>query len=441
MTFCHFARTLVFTLLIGIAASGCDGGLIGTSTGPKAEGEYQLTHLPSRISPRLPAVLTQTTANANRYKRSIAQFHAQAASQSWQLLAPPFSKVESDRMAIQQVLTLLDSVLLDTVHLCDASVSSCQIQAGALRVEYSEPVIRQLQLLAGNDFIGGNNVSFEHLAGTQLEFGAVFYSRLDTGLHDFLLEVESPDLLPGRHLELKWSADGREVSYKLGLISDPGLVDQYRYQHLVSGQRLTLHSSASIFTGDTDFEIEITADGNHTGNILYSARFDEYTVNGRASDDAAYAATLDFTLGADDSVLLQEEFTLHGELTQSHVCEQLDDVVDCGLTELNSEFFISPAEVGETELALGFGAVVVVGLPDSVAEFDIRQRLAGDAALAGETYCHGFHYPENPVFDEVYCFVDEALLQDAIVVSFDDGGTEYIVEQADIILSDPYPLQ
>jgi len=164
----HAVVTVLSALLVLFLVS-CDGGMIGTGSGPTSM-TYELENLPARISPDIPETLSNSrsaTASGNQ-KESVSSFRNQDAelnkSQGWEELNFELSFVAIPRVRILVYSTIVDLVFDDILNECAEQLLNCTIPA----------------------LIG---TGFESLLNEVLVIGETSYSQLDGAPYDHFIRT------------------------------------------------------------------------------------------------------------------------------------------------------------------------------------------------------------------------------------------------------------
>lgn len=463
-------RPFVWCMLALICATfmGCDGGLIGTSTGP-AEDDGTIVVLPNKLGPRIPDTLLENDNSVHEldqraYSRNLmARLDKNtdaAPAQSWQKLSPHFSQFEHTRIALQLELQLLESVYESVFERCGQLTSVvCEIPAGEIRATFTEDVIDNIVI---------NNTSYDENAlssrlsamgveqfldiGDEIEFGEINIQKISNAPYAYRLTISTLFLLPEEQLQLDWSTDFSNIRYSLQTVGST-VVNRYYYQRLPGAQRLTL--SDTIVDADKNqgtAALEVTTGIIDNGNVQFNAHVANSKINGWATDNDAFASSLSNV--DSENIILQESFQSDGNLLNSTRCEF--DSAETHSAEAQcvpdepSSVIEEPSSVAEPPVVDGvisalsgeveFAEISITNLPENYDNFIIRRNEALHSNEVPELLCSIYTLTNlvGKQFVDVYCFTDIASALNGVVVAIDADGNEFIVDQARI--SDVVPL-
>lgn len=461
---------IVLLLWVVLCVSACDGGLMGTSTGPGQDSGSKpvrgdVPRLPTKISPRLPGAIVgaattpvygvRQTLSINSDQQSLQQQgdkqqgdQQQTASRSWALLQPSLQEIESTRISVQEVLALLDQQFQNILDKCSDSLQQdgqCLAQAGEVEAYYDDVVTQQMVAVyktanaatPAAEIINDAEASQVRSRYRDLEGIAVVFNQLSIQLPtgtdtQYRLTVSTPVLLQGRALQLAWNEAYDQITYDVIGQSAAGIAELYNYRNSLSGQQLTVQRSTRVADSLQEFSIELTAQAEDTGDVYYSARVDDVYLTGQAGDDQAYAYSRDFE--QQEGGYYQEIFDEFGYQIAIQEC-YLELGFDCDEDEIEEvflEYYLSEEEYDEVIDGLGFDDVMVVNLPSDVFEFLVLENDPDVPLLLRDEYCEGWQpYPGDI---ELFCYAPEYELDDAVVVSIDNGeftlvsGARVVVE-------------
>lgn len=462
-------RALLLTVQMAVAALlvGCDGGLIGTGTGPKPD-DQTIANLPDKISPRLPRsivgspTLSRTDDNRPQKRRrqrfsdqlNVTQTNsatALLATPGWQILQPSMQQIDTTRIAVQELLTLLDSVLLDTLQRCHSQLDSalrCTLATGSVRTEYSDATTDAMLAVYINDdsplaseFYTSTELDeiqqyYRALQGTPVIFDELTLAITDVNPLTYQLQTSTASLLSGSLVDVQWHADQTDIVYRVATIDASEANHTYRFINNSSGQKLTVSRADS---GDqfnpAPQAIEIFSASSSHSEILYNALFDGAALSGRATDDLAYALFADYDTGTID--YRQELFTGSGTLIAVEVCNAepaFDSCLIDGTIADNYDAFISPLEFELSVQALGFSTPIITGLAPTVRRFAVVANNAGIELNERVQLCNGWQSASGVI--ELFCVADDRELSDAVVISL-DGLQPALLPMAQIITVQP----
>jgi len=470
----HCIRRCSMFMSVLLCLCACDGGLMGTSTGP-GQGQDsgpkivkgEVPRLPKKISPRLPdsitgsaqsptqnnPVATVQAGSVERQTRAVMSTaqndEQQAASRSWALLQPSMQQVESTRIAVQEVLALLDrefeSILADC-HFSLVQTGQCVLDAGEIEAWYDDVVTRQMVAVhqTANAATPAAEIVEDAEAGRireiyrELEGSAIVFNQFSIKVptdstQSFSLTTSTDALLQGRELRLSWNVAYDQITYDLIDSSLNGYAELYNYRNNVSGQQLTVQRTVTDTGIPQSFSIELTAQAEDTGDVYYNARVDDIYLTGQAANDRAYAYSRD--TDADDGDYYQEIFDEFGYLIALQECFH-DRGYPCDEDEIEEvflEFYLSEEEYDEVIDGFGFDDVMVINLPSDVVEFLVLENDPDIPLLLRDEFCDGWQpYPGEV---EIFCFAPDFELDDAVVVSVDDGNLT-LIPGARVIIED-----
>lgn len=448
-------------LMVAFSLSGCDGGLIGTSTGPSLTNQSTV-YLPGKVSPRMPVALLQgTTSPAGASDQPIStddvtlEPEVARISENWQQIAPYFSRIESTRLALELELLLLDSIFDEVIDYCSEQEESvCVVPAGNLQATYTAQVAERLPMGSWADSQKQNldrNIMLRLLEANDLldqgeivNFGELTFQSLDEPTFAHRIQLKPLALLSGQELQLDWSTDFKNVRYELPSsgqsATGESVIDKYRYQYQPGGQRLIFQGDAA---GSNEFLFEVTTGTEDNGDVLFTGLLGGESINGSATDEQAFTTSRDLS----GEISTQEVSALEGETVEIISCESDGSGLDV------CTVFGSPESAGSTESTIsatthtvssnadfdlavqgfGFTELQVLNLPESVTVFDIREDLTGVPLDQLITFCRGWQSMVDD-YIELICYADPELAVNGIVVGFDNGGNAYRVDEAMLTL-------
>lgn len=461
--------------LLAVLCTGCDGGLMGTGTGPGQQTttgpgtvKSEVPHLPMKIGPALPRTITGHRALTQIARSQPIPSHvmesapqeppaastdnamtsdpAQTTSRSWTVIQPSMQAVEATRIEIQEMLSLLDREFDSISSRCETQLledQSCVINAGQIKAVYDDSVTRRMiaiyatadaetdlsQLVENTESTWVREI-YTALEGTEVEFGTISIQQLNTTEPGFELTVSSDEFLYGRELQLRWDNEYNQITYTIREPDAANEQESYNYRNNLTGQRLTVKRSAAG-TGESEFSAVFTTQSSGTGNVLYHGRLDGYHVSGQANDETAYVYSTDFD--DDERTHLQEVFDVFGVLISSYECMYESEFwCDESLFEDEfSDYYLTDEEYNAYTSELGFDEIEIVNLPTDVIEFLIVVNDPAIPLLWREEYCDGWQpYPGEL---EVFCFVDDFAPDDVVVVSI-DGAEPKLIPGARVVV-------
>lgn len=444
-----FSLSFIFLLLF----AGCDGGLVGTSTGPKVVSD--LPRLPKKISPVIPRSIAGGNRGTNFSASTASKPHSisnssriqadtqQTSSRSWQLLQPSFQEIDSTRISVQEVLTLLDSEFESILYFCTDPLlraEQCVIEAGEIEAFYDETITRQMIAIhktadantRETDIAEDNETNelreyYSSLEGSSVVFNQLSIRTDPTGAHRFKLITSTDALLQGRELQLGWSPHYDQITYELNASGTANQSELFNYRQNSTGQRLTVQRNQSNTESDAGtMLIEVTAQSTDSGDVFYNARLDDHFISGQASEETAYAYTKEFE--TEDGAYFQEIFDVAGylialqecSLETGHLCDDIDPEDEI------HELYISPDEFDKAVDALGFDDIEVINLPPHVRDFLIVESDPDTPLWLRDEYCEGWQPIAGEI--ELFCFVPDLELDDVVFVSVNQDQLSIIPE-------------
>jgi len=429
---------------VGLVVNGCNGGLIGSSTGPRDE-TGTVVYLPRVVSPRIPDALLNRESRASESdlqtditNRADLGDASGDPAQSWQQLSPFFSQIETTRIALQLELRLLDSVYQDVISRCgELTINGCVIPAGEIRATYTQNISDKFESeIAENDqTITGSQlraVSAKQFldVGNELVFGEISIKKISETPYAYGLAIDSLSLLPDENLQLKWSADFSSVRYSLRKVV-LSTVDTYHYVRGAAAQRLTFSDSAGTENYLRPVGLRVSAGLIDEGNVLFEAHINGNNYSGEASDRSASASTL--SSGENGNTLLEESFASDGDVVDSSFCTfdegQTNETQTCLGTQGAGE---GPSSGSSGEFTSQ--QITLENLPENIDYFQIRRNPAVHSMYVPDVLCDV--YREVVYGLSTYCFVESSTVLSGIVVAIGDDSAEFIVDDAMIVLSE-----
>lgn len=276
-----YAPSLSALLLLG--GIGCDGGLIGTGSGPV----YELEHLPERISPDIPETLKsdinpgQSTSSTDSENRSSDLLRTMDVTDlfsiGWLDLNIRFLTVDYYRLFIETNSIIVDLAFDDILNECAEQLLDCTIPADQIRVTITPEVVNRLIELNSDwrdrihstfdiDFTETDTENLENsnamlnaylqsLLNKEVVLGETHYSQLDgapynhaittelkrgPGIGDYTdLEYGEFESWRGETFGVLWHEDGNVVKFTVGLTEEVEM--EYFYQNDVPSESVTIN--------------------------------------------------------------------------------------------------------------------------------------------------------------------------------------------------------
>lgn len=441
---------LVLCLIMAVCISACDGGLVGTSTGPKIV-PTDVPRLPKKISPQLPKTIkgsNNTTPQNVTTVTSGSNADAQTESKSWSLISPSMQQIDTTRIAVQEILTLLDNEFESILYECIPALTesdTCTFAPGEIATIYTDDVTQKMiaihltanadtppETITEDTTTSELRAYYTSLEGTSVVFNELTLFLPDTPTNEFQLLASTDDLLQGDQLLLSWNATYDQITYQVSNSSQVNQTERYNYRNNASGQRLTVQRDLLDTEGAPGtHSFEFTTQPVDTGEVFYSARIDDYYISGQAGEESAYAYTRDFDTA--ENGYSNEVFNEDGTLIAFYECSDETNFT-CDETEFDDdlyELYISPEDLDIAEMDLGFSDVSINGLPSQVEEFLILEDTPGIPLWLRDEFCEGWQPIAGEV--ELFCFVPDNELEDSVVVSA-DGEDLVLLPTAQVIL-------
>jgi len=284
---------LAVALIALLLLAGCEGGLVGTGTGPTAETSeasepYELKNLPDRISPDIPRTIltgedknTTPKENANRTvaRRNLARvmsIESPTKALGWQEMNSELIFVNYIRTLAKSNATFVDLAFDDIREQCAQQLVDCSLPSGTIRVTVTQDVVNRLidlqtewaeslsalfaedadiVLWDENDFANSIKDQFTALLGTEVVFGETSYSQLGGAPYDHIvstfLQRKSPDpgdnnllvnpLAPWRDetFVVRWREDKTLAKFRTSAENQP--VFEFFYQNGAPGELATVN--------------------------------------------------------------------------------------------------------------------------------------------------------------------------------------------------------
>ena len=435
-----------FTVLGVLALAGCNGGLIGTSSGPTGT---DVVVLPNKVAPQIPRSIVNRSINDTFSQDKFAQprsventTNPENISISWQALSPIFSKADAIRIALELELILLETVLDSMLDRCGTLVSeSCVFNEGELEVVFSQ-ALYDSYINAQNssddinlhfnvlDLMTNEGISIDD----SITLGRIALSRMDDDVYLYRVNFEALSFLSTESVQLEWSADVSDVRYTTQS-KGTDYVENYHFQTLADAQKLTIDAvlANSIYNDRAALEL---ASGGVAGldRFLINANVDGNTIAGQAIDSAAYTLLFDYGDSDNEAVYLQEKFGVNGEISDFASCHFDSLEADCLMSNLiDSSVSFSGEEFENVFADLGFSDVSVRNLPDDIGHFEIRTGIEHTADGSTDVFCDVWQPPEV-LYETVICYDDPNNILEGVVVAIDADGNEFVVDDAEIQL-------
>lgn len=441
--------SLVFILvhlLLASLLSGCEGGMVGSGTGPKNNPQLnnlQLRHLPSRIGPRLPKSLThgRQPNSSNKRQRNLAHSGSRSlsadSSQNWRTLSPAFTTLDAQRLITQSELIVLDSIFENISTRCSDMQVDCEVLSENLAATLNSEVMDNLTNLQQSGFssesIAQAGLDLEALRGTQLALGRVQYSRGHSTKYGHRLVVSPLALWPTHSLIIDWKDDHTTVSYQLSEL-DGGSNGEVFFVYSDRGQQLNYRNSTVALPTENNLAMKILGGSADDGYIHFDVQLDEMSITGRASDEQGYGYSVGDFYSTTEITLTAEHFSPTGSVLGENQCVIFaGSTVDCfsQLEQSASDIFMNTTLL-PTETDLGLSNVTVSNVPANIQMFDIRSGMLGQPFEEQTIYCDGWNSPFAEEEAEIFCFEDISHLVRASVVSRDDFGNLYLLPDAKV---------
>lgn len=301
-----FAPGLSTLLVLGII--GCDGGMIGTGSGP-VNSIYELENLPKRISPDIPKTLLKgeelapsDNTNNDTKERDVSQRDQiinSDKSQGWAALNDKLSLVAFLRLNVESNATIIDLAFDDILIECAEQLLDCTIPADRIRVTITQDVVNRLVQLhtdwaqstpsfsvSGQSSGTVGDVSttisvsveeqdvglsemietqFNSLVNTEVVLGETHYSQLDGAPYDHAIRTfikrgadQSDEFSflrwADEDFSVRWHEDGHVANFTTGATQQT--TQEYFYQNKVPSE---LVISNVVYVNDDGTTTELYA--------------------------------------------------------------------------------------------------------------------------------------------------------------------------------------
>lgn len=437
-----------FTILsvLALALSACNGGLIGTSSGPAGT---DVVVLPNKVAPQIPGSLVSKSIIDTYSQDSFIQSQSvesaaslENVSKSWQTLSPIFSKAEVITIALELELILLHAVLDSMLDRCGTlETEACVFNDGELEVVFTQALYDQyINGQTSSDEINQHSSVLDLMShqgitiDDSISLGRIALSRVEDDIYVYRIHIEALSFLPTETVQLDWAADFSDVRYKTQSI-DSEHVEYYHFQTVPDAQKLTIDAVLldSLYNERASLEL---ASGGVAGldRFLINANVDGNTIAGQAIDSAAYTLLFDYGDSDNEALYLQEKFGDNGEISDFASCHFDSLEADCLMSNLiDSSVSFSGDDFENVFADLGFSDVSVQNLPDDVGHFEIRSSFERTADGSPVVYCDVWQPPEV-LYETVICYDDPSITLEGVVVAIDSDGQEFVVDDAEIQL-------
>lgn len=201
-------RSLI-SLLSGFVAmciAGCEGGMIGTGTGPSTE-TYTLTNLPERVSPDIPKTLLRGEELSpsesgsldvlqveNYISPRMDEFNSGKA-EGWRQINGELVFASLMRVSVEINSTIIDMAFDDILNTCADQLLGCTIPADQIKVKLTQDVINRFIAIVTDlveslppyywtedqnvDGVSLVKEQFTSLLNSNVVLGETHYSQLD----------------------------------------------------------------------------------------------------------------------------------------------------------------------------------------------------------------------------------------------------------------------
>jgi len=314
---------IIVSVMILLLLYGCEGGIVGTGTGPSAPS-YELKNLPERISPDIPKTTsedkstnpatpkktdnTETSDNLSQNTREDLPERAEG----WLVLNSELFFVKNKRRNTQNNVTLIDLAFDDILSECAQQSINCKIPDGKLRVTMTQKVVNRFikqhnswaESVSFGDEAYKNRLlqdirnKFTSLLDSEVVLGETTYSRLDGSpydhtVHTYFKRGPNDDNLKPHTEEMfaapwfdeeviaHWREDGTVAKFVIDA-ADPDYEFQsfteYFYQNGAPGELVTAQSvyyDSGDFAGDS--YVTVFGDDPDNAGILVEVMSSDYS--------------------------------------------------------------------------------------------------------------------------------------------------------------------
>jgi len=198
-----------FSALLVLGIIGCDGGMIGTGSGP-ANSVYELEHLPNRISPDIPDTLKNDDALPPSEETKESDISPRMTedepqeSGGWYKLASELTQVAVTRFEIELNTAIIDLAFDEIVQECEEKLVDCTIPAGQIRVTVTQELVNRwlddyvakaqsITISFGADVVAasikGTIEEINSMLDNEVVLGETHYSQLDGAPYDHVVRT------------------------------------------------------------------------------------------------------------------------------------------------------------------------------------------------------------------------------------------------------------
>lgn len=434
-----------FTAATLTLAACQDGGLVGTGTRP-INSPLSLRHLPSDLSPDLPASTTDTLANLP----STGDDPDARAPTRW-THPQYFRDIQAADASLSELFALVNSIMDTVVNLCENTRAGepCTVAAGQLSATYTQELINgliakrlsstavsQLSTDDLSELVATLTAHYDAKRGSVVQFGQTTYSREDDATDVRTIEIASDNFFDGNAVRARWSEDAawvevRHRSDTVGVSSDVF----FRYELSDHYDVLTHLKTASTDTIDYEASMTLIGTLEETPTVTWSAHElgirNEYGVvsvstKGRADMLGAYSRRRLHSITSPDMQRIldyEASYGEMGELLGSRYCTGDLDSPTCSTSEgAMGAIEGNPNYVDFDAADLTFlpdahtSRWKVAGLPSTVTRFAVFRQLAPNADT-DLPLCRGYRLGARQAV--LHCTAEEQDLAGADVHLFD----------------------
>jgi len=302
----------VFYALAVLNMIGCNGGMIGTGSGP-TNSIYEFEHLPDRISPDMPETLQNDDAlppsednkgfdfspriqsdEAIPLSQQNNGFDISSRNQNdepeqsggWRALARELTQVAVTRFEIELSSAIIDLAFDTIVKECAEKLIDCTIPADQIRVTVTQELVnhwlndhvavaQSLSTVYGVDIVAESieqtNVEINSMLNNEVVLGETHYSQMDSAPYDHVVRtslsnsedkiVEYNPLFLGyvplfrgdKTFTARWHDDGQVAKFTFDEHIPVNSTREYFYQNNVPSELVVLNHNYVIGNQD-DFD-------------------------------------------------------------------------------------------------------------------------------------------------------------------------------------------
>ncbi len=291
----HYSILAMLLLL-----AGCEGGIVGTGSGPKDTTIYELKELPERISPDIPKHLETYPEDSTDDSRKLPTINDGISSltgfrqnnltptvraESWEELNLELSLLAILRLDAQHSITLTDLAIDDIASRCEQT-SECVIPAGVIRVRYTQPVVNRLIKLytdtlgfpqtdqeSQNEYLRDVIDQLSQLLDSDVVFGETFYLKLGGTPYNYRLKTSLTKFDAEHEFTVQWRDDRSVVDLVSRPLSEEvvSFALSYFYQAGSPGENVIAKVESTVEGQTATLNIKVVSNDPDNAGILIEA--------------------------------------------------------------------------------------------------------------------------------------------------------------------------